>query len=435
MRERIGKLLLPLLHASLLFVLSVMALRLLGRDGETAVWALLCLAWAAAGYGLAMTGERIAVAYHAALALAAGMIPAWLLMGGAWYVRAAEGVTGAALLLWTDRSACRAWREAVTSRKLIVSVGLMAAVQIVIYLENFFGSGRLYGLTPVVTGVTFFWFAVMLFIVSRLTVRGAAYLDDHRRTPRSLTVGNTLLTALFLGLVMLVAFIRRLRDAASRAVTALRGLLVRFLAWLASQGGGETGSDAEQGDGIADMLKGLAEDTRKSPFWEKVGTIALYIVICLIALAIVGLAGWGIWKGLRRLWTWLRSRLRAFVDEWQTNRAGYTEEEENLFSWKQAGEDLRRGVERIARRFRPKARLEDLPDDGARVRMLFKWTLLRMRKRDQFDPARTPREYRPMLPGGECAERFVDAYNRARFSDLPVGAADVEAARETYEKL
>jgi hypothetical protein len=435
MHERISKLPLPLLHASLLFIPSVMALRLLGRDGEAAIWAVLCLAWAMAGYGLAMTGERIAVAYHIALALAAGMIPAWLFMGGGWVIRAAEGVIGAALLLWTDRGACRAWQESITSRKLIVSVGLMASMQIVIHMENRFGGGRLYGLTPLVGGVTLFWFVVTLFIVNRLTIRSAAYLDDRRRTPRSLTVNNMLLTALFLGLVMAVAFARRLRDAASWAVAALRNLLIRFLTYLANQQGeGDVGASDRTGS-VSQLLKMLGEDARKSPFWELVGKITLYIVIVAVALALAGLAVWGIWKGLCRLWTWLRDRLRRFVDEWQTSRAGYTEEEEDIFSWKQVGEDLRRGMERIARRFRPKARLEDLPDDRARVRMLFRWTLLRMRKRNQFDPARTPCEYRPMLPGGECAGRFIDAYNRARFSNLPVGAADVEAARETYDKL
>jgi hypothetical protein len=135
MHERISKLPLPLLHASLLFIPSVMALRLLGRDGKRP-YGPFC-AWP--GNGRVRTGddrERIAVAYHIALALAAGMIPAWLFMGGGWVIRAAEGVIGAALLLWTDRGACRAWQESITSRKLIVNVGLMASMQIVIHMKT-----------------------------------------------------------------------------------------------------------------------------------------------------------------------------------------------------------------------------------------------------------------------------------------------------------
>jgi hypothetical protein len=43
---------------------------------------------------------------------------------------------------------------------------------------------------------------------------------------------------------MAVAFARRLRDAASWAVTALRNLLIRFLAYLANQQGEETPAPA-----------------------------------------------------------------------------------------------------------------------------------------------------------------------------------------------
>ena len=97
-------------------------------------------------------------------------------------------------------------------------------------------------------------------------------------------------------------------------------------------------------------------------------------------------------------------------------------------------DDLRRSADRLLRRFRPRVRLEELPDDRSRVRMIFRWTLGKLRRQDKYNPARTPAEYLPHLPAGEAA-RFVDAYNRARFSVHPVTSEDVEAARQAYDGL
>ncbi|NLG36669.1 MAG: DUF4129 domain-containing protein [Clostridiales bacterium] len=431
MSERIKKLMLPLLYACLLYAPSVALTWLLGLD-ERVRLALLYVLAALLGYGLSLTGTRLRIGWHV-VAAAAVAVPAIFISGPLW-VRIGEGLLCAVLTLWTDRSAARRYWQTVTSRKLLVSVGLLAALQAIIYMERFFGAGRLYPLTPIITGITFFWFIAALFVMNRLSVRGAAYLDDDRRTPRSLTASNSLLVALFLALVMGVAFIRQLRDAAYRVVLWLRDMLLHFLIWLMSRqmGSGEPGGPA--GGDITDMLAGLREEVRRSPFWEKVGIILLYTVLVLAGLALLGLIGWGLYRAARRLWRFIRDRLRGFIEEWQASRAGYTEEEENLFSWKQVRDDLRHSAGRLLRRFRPRVRLEDLPDDRSRVRMIFRWTLGKLRRQDKYDPARTPAEYLPQLPEGEGA-RFVDAYNRARFSVHTVTGEDVEAARQIYNRL
>ena len=87
---------------------------------------------------------------------------------------------------------------------------------------------------------------------------------------------------------------------------------------------------------------------------------------------------------------------------------------------------------RLRRRFTPKVRLSDLPDDRARVRMLYQWMLERSARKGEWDASRTASEY--LADSGSEAKDFAAAYAAARYSEHEVTAEDVARGERVYRK-
>lgn len=434
MNERVKKLLIPLLYASTFYAPTLIAARYLNLT-YAALIGVYYLACAMLGYCLAMVFEKVPLGWHFVLAAVLGMGPVWWVVPDAVPMQAAVGLAGTVVALATDRSACRSFYRTITTKRLTTCLAIMVVSQLLIYLDGIFLEGTLAPLTPVVTALGFFWFVVVILLINLLTLRNAAYVQGEQRVPPGLRLGNMLMTVLFLGLVMLVAFFKPLTDAIARYWALFKE---RFAAWLLSLQNtmASPGALLDNNNALADLLKQLANiEQREYPWLTRILNVLLYMVVAAMALAFVAFIVGLVVRLIRRFIAFIHRWLGDYLDQWKSERQEYVDEEENLFSWQKLTRAIEDNIAGLRRRLTPRPRLEDQPDDAARIRLLYRWMLEKMVHRNCYDPSRTAREYRSQLPPIPEADRFVDAYNRVRFSTHDVHADDVLAGRRTLEKL
>ena len=148
----------------------------------------------------------------------------------------------------------------------------------------------------------------------------------------------------------------------------------------------------------------------------------------------LGLAALGlICYKLRSLFRQIKGWIRQKMNHWQMT-AGYEQEEESLMSWAQLKKELGERIRRHKPRPRPK--LEDQPNDRAKVRWLFCRLREQLRRKKHFDSTQTPLELADArFIQDPRVRRLLEDYNEARYSDHPVAPESVSAGLEALRRM
>ncbi len=267
------------------------------------------------------------------------------------------------------------------------------------------------------------WLLLSLVIINFQFVTKMAATKNQPDVPKPVRTFNI---ALVLGLVGIILFIASLGF--------LRNLFNRFFLWLIecfSQGGESVPSsplpsfqpDMQAGEGFRFTLP-------EAPEWvRKVENVVIPMLTIALGLAALGL----ICYKLRSLFGQLKGWIRKKMDRWQTT-TGYEQEEESLMNWAQFKKEL---GERIRRhRPKPRTKLEDQPDDRAKVRWLFCRLREQLRRKKRFDSTQTPQELaNERFAQDPRVRRLLEDYNEARYSDHPISPESVSAGLEALRRM
>jgi hypothetical protein len=157
--------------------------------------------------------------------------------------------------------------------------------------------------------------------------------------------------------------------------------------------------------------------------------------------ALAALAVYGFYKLIRRLLPKIRELFSMILKLFRAESAdGYTDESESLLSWEYIREQSAKRARAIAAVFKRPVRFDDLRDDRAKVRFVYRRILEENLKKHPRCGFLTPDE---LLSSEDIQkntdyrvlERFIGCYKLARYDHrkLPPDAADI--ARKVLENL
>jgi len=390
------------------------------------VWLFLAAPLSAAG---AVAGLRLGPMWQRlALALAAGGV-CHCAAGGGWRDAAVFALAAGAVLQGATAVA-RAQHQA----RYFSGVGIYTVASIV--------SAAVPELRPLqgvltVSGAAVL--AVAVFALNRAHLAWAAQAEDRQdRVPRAVRRHNRFYLAGLLAVVLALAggLGSLLWDA---AVYALREVLEAILRLPKPEV-----SDIPP-DAAPSAVPEWTPDAPKEPSaWSRI--LDLMFLALGYALAAAGLAALAVlvW---RRSGGWLRSLVGALLSFLQkksprpSQDLGYVDEETSLFSWEEAVRRLREN--RMFRRLerRREERWEDMPDNRARVRFLYRRWLRRL-EREGCRPPRhlTPRETleeASAFPAASAAgdvSLLIELYYRARYAEAEPTDEEMAALMRRLER-
>lgn len=212
----------------------------------------------------------------------------------------------------------------------------------------------------------------------------------------------------------------------------LRQLFNRFFQWLIGvfSGGSEPMPAAPLPSFQPDDL--LARDSVSRRLSAGSGAQVENVVVPMLTLRWARRLGLICYK-LRSLFRQLKGWIRQKMNHWQMT-AGYEQEEESLMSWAQLKKELGERIRRHKPRPRPK--LEDQPNDRAKVRWLFCRLREQLRRKKHFDSTQTPLELADArFIQDPRVRRLLEDYNEARYSDHPVAPESVSAGLEALRRM
>ena len=276
------------------------------------------------------------------------------------------------------------------------------------------------------------WLVVALFLLNRYSLRQAARADAQQDVPAGARRAGLAGTLALMALAFLLASIGPIARAISTLFDSIGGSVAAFVSWLLKTLFSSSSKPAP--DTTPTPTGGMEQipmDGANAPAWFQ---ILMTVLSYVIALAILCLIVYGLSKLLPRVWKDISSRLRTVFATWRDDAQDYRDRAESLMTLRQALGDARKQIDRIARRFRRKPRLEDFPTNGERVRFLFREFLLGLKQRGkQPRPGDTPGEIAASgrAPG---SDDLADAYNLTRYALQEPGDDAVERARRFVEE-
>lgn len=375
------------------------------------------------------------------LGAATAFVAAWALFGLSLAAAVTAAAGGLALFRGAS-SAGRAWSDSFAPAHY--AVGLAAYFLLTAYLGLAKPSPGL----PLQTTVP--WFGLIGLVVT-LFAAGRTNLDreaqvtgtpaggsqaaapaSHSVLTRRALRNNRLLIAVLLAVVLLIGFIGRIRDGFVWLAARLRD----FVAWLLSLiGSGEQSPPPPQASAPPQQPMPLPEPGEPS-FWAKlleaIFMIVAYILLAALALFALYMAGKALVRLGRKLAAWLNRRLKD-AGESADDGSGYVDESESLLDWKQLAAGYRqRWRSRFGGNRDKEPAWEELPDNRARIRYLYRQVLQRsIAAGYRYRPQLTPRETADELGrgnGGKQAplpDELLQAYQRARYGEAEVDDATV----------
>jgi len=270
-----------------------------------------------------------------------------------------------------------------------------------------------------------FAFYVGLFV---LNLNHRSLLDGvsrhtHEKPPRTVRTRNTWLSLGSLALLYLAASWRALGNIIGRVVRTVAGWIVAVLAWLsqlfqseAIRPGGGAGSRSE--------AFALPPD-ESSPFWAVLEKIAIVLTMVALVVLVVWLL-YRFFKKLRVVFARLRQRLLDTANALSEN---YVSRTESVFDWQEVKDSAARRL-RTLRPFRKRVPRWDELDDRQRVRHGYSELL---RKRPDVPSSVTARRALTdhlLIDSQADSAVLADAYDQARYSDLPIQPEQAEAMRK-----
>lgn len=245
----------------------------------------------------------------------------------------------------------------------------------------------------------------------------------HEKPPRTVRIYNTWLSLGSLAVLYLSASWRVLWEMIGRVMSTVAGWVAALLAWLSQlfrteeirQGGGE----GSRGEFFA------LPPGESSPFWAMLERIAIAVTMVVLAVLVLWLLHKLI-KKLRVMFARLRQRLLDTANALGENYVSLTE---SVFDWQEVKDSVARRL-RTLRPFRKRAPRWDELDDRQRVRHGYTELL---RKRSDVPSSLTARRALTdhlLIDSQTDGAVLADAYDQARYSDLPVRPEQAEAMRK-----
>lgn len=267
------------------------------------------------------------------------------------------------------------------------------------------------------------WLILSLLIINFQFVTRMAATKNQPDVPKPVRTFNL---TLILGLLGIILFLSSLGF--------LRNLFSRFFLWLMERFTGSGGSapaaplpsfqpDIPTGEGFRFTVP-------EAPEWvRQLENVLIPMLTIALGLAALGLLCYKLRSLFRQFKGWIRQKM----SRWQTAE-GYVQEEESLMSWAQLKRELGERIRR--RRPRPRPKLEDQPDDRAKVRWLFCRLREQLRRKRRFDSTQTPRELaEARFAQDPRVQRLLEDYNEARYSAHPVEPESVAAGLEALRRM
>jgi len=392
----------------MLFLLAAPVFLLLGfaagLSAPQAAWLLPAIAFL-----LSAPVRRAPGRSRAVLSVPAALLPAaaalWLTRGAGWGVPAwILTVLSAVSFLLYMRYAGH-MPGVVTSQELIYSaVGVDAAAWFAAALSGYPDASLSFGT---------FTLILCVYAVFALTLLSLWSASGGRRAPsgQMLRRGG-LMAALLSAVLLIVTHLRQLRDLLGAIVSWIVRLIGKLIELMSSHLAGTPMSPGE--GGTPPMGPG---DGGEPSLLLKVLEAAAVGLGALVALCLAFLALRQLLRLAKKAASFILEKLRGFMDAVGEDRF---DEVESLM-------DLKTVREKARALFRPKPREDAVPwdrlDPRERVRRSYR---LWLRRHKEVGPEMTARQAL-----GDTA--FCRLYERARYSDLPIGTEEAEQARKNME--
>lgn len=259
-------------------------------------------------------------------------------------------------------------------------------------------------------------------------------IAPHSALTRTAIRDNRLLVAGLFAFVLVVGFIGSIRDA----FVWLKNRLVELVGWLLSLM--NTPADPpKQPEASAPPPQQLPLEQGEPSFLakllEQIIMVAAYVVISALALIALFYAGKALVRLARKLAAWLgRSLSNDNAPEDGGN--GYEDESESLLDWQHMLAGYRqRWRNRFAGRRDEEPAWDALPDNGARIRYLYRRLLKHgMAAGYRLQPQLTPRETLDDLVrwntnnGAALPKTLLRAYEQTRYGETPIDDETVARA-------
>lgn len=383
-------------------------------------------------YGLGCTALGIVSAWlmgkrHFTLQILAAAIPSALLslllpvnLPNAQIIRYILMGSGALLAVYAERLCVTSSGKALKPGLLLTPIALQLVVSTFIWLVNADKSSGIPDVSGLFLLLCSLWFAIILFLLNRLSLRQAAHVGAHNDVSAGVRRGGSAGVILFIGCSFLLASI----GAVVRAIGEFFRLLgswilaaMLFLSSLFPSGGDQRPAGTPPPEELPPVGGGA-----ESPFMQ----ILSIIITIAVLLAVLAAICYGLYKLFPKLWKKLQEKLRNLFASWKADEADYRDRTESLMTIKQALADAGAGLRKFARRFRRRLRLSDFDTNTGKIRFLFREYLHGLTAAGhEPPPGATANDIaRPAPP-------LASAYNRARYGEEEPSDREIEKAKDS----
>jgi len=331
------------------------------------------------------------------------------------------GAAALVMMLGTDMACRRGLERAIPTYLIALSIAAYVAAYL-FYL----GTGNYFpvdGVTPIQPILPFgvIWICIAIFLFNLRFVNRMAATRSHPKAPKKVIVANMISSAFFSAVILLFAGFDWLRRTISAGASAAWHAITSLLMKLSDLGVNVEGTPNTVVEEETQQLPG-AEAVVRPEWWVTIVRYAMYAILSLALLAALVFLG----LQLRRLWRWFFKWItRRLADLQNETNNDYVDELEDLRQENRNQTFARRRTQREHQK-----RLEDMPDNRAKVRYLYAQWLRLLKKQKSLDISLTPNELQKLR--APDLERFAQHYNLARFSSHAI--AD-QAVSESSDAL
>jgi len=284
--------------------------------------------------------------------------------------------------------------------------------------------------TEVIKPLAVFWLLATIWIAVYYHAQ-SLNASRGRKTPRRVVVFNCVIAGVFTLLVLGVYHIDALRQAMVTLFLACASLFFLFSELIARLiGAEEPTGEIGDGGGMGDIGEALGAEAHVENLFDIIFMRVMLVIVILLLVAAAIFLTWQLVKFIRHL---IR-RMNGFLNSWEVSNQSYQDEQEDLMNAAIFRQEMGERIERMKKRFRRKPKLEDMPDDRARVRALYRWMLERSARKGEYNAALTSKEYLSGHFAGEEGESFSAAYDRARYSEHEAVPEDVRMGENLYRR-
>lgn len=291
---------------------------------------------------------------------------------------------------------------------------------------------------PALNIIAIMYLVFGIFTINRENLRDATKYGTtstgKRAYPPGMRRNNILMISAIIIISLIIANIKAVKGF---VVGAVKFIILKifeilyFILKILAGGGGPAGDST--GGGFEGFMG--AEAREPNPIIE----IIVRVVIVLVLIAAVVFVIFALYNAIKKLFRnlpgWLDALLSRLRSDENTN---YIDETEDLLGKGGLRKELSKNISDFWNRltYRP-AKFEDMPDNRAKVRFVFKQLLKRLSLGKSYLLSNTPNELvsEANFVLKEDTEEFIQTYNRARYSDSDVSDSDAELAKTILRRI